>query len=311
MHHENANHEDATVEPLTEAQNDLGEGPLWDPQGRLFWTDINARRLYLWDPATGEETAKFSVKVGCIGLRESGGLVLATDGGFALLPAQEGLGGAGLESGETGLEFLGDPEADLPQTRFNDGAVDPGGRFWAGSYGGESNSLYRLDVDGSVHKIDTGFGIPNGTDWSLDGKTMYFTDSTAKTIYAYDFDVQTGAVENRRPFIVTEEDGVPDGLTVDAEGFLWSARWGGWRVERYDPEGRLERTLTLPVSQPTSCAFGGDGLGRTFCHLGQGGVERRGVSRAAAGGAAFSSAARREGARSVQFWGVDGAPVTG
>ncbi len=264
MHHENANHEDATVEPLTETQNDLGEGPLWDPQGRLFGTDINARRLYLWDPATGEETAKFSVKVGCIGLRESGGLVLATDGGFALLPAQKGLGEAGLESGETGLEFLGDPEVDLPQTRFNDGAVDPGGRFWAGSYGGESNSLYRLDVDGSVHKIDTGFGIPNGTDWSLDGKTMYFTDSTAKTIYAYDFDVQTGAVENRRPFIVTEEDGVPDGLTVDAEGFLWSARWGGWRVERYDPEGRLERTLTLPVSQPTSCAFGGTDLDELF-----------------------------------------------
>ena len=264
MHHKNANHE-VKVEPLTKAQNDLGEGPLWDSQGRLFWTDINARRLYLWDPATGEEAAELSVKVGCLGLRESGGLVLATNGGFALLPAQKEFGEAGLESGEAGLEFLGDPEADLPQTRFNDGAVDPGGRFWAGSYGGESNSLYRLDVDGSIHKVDTGFGIPNGTDWSLDGKTMYFTDSTAKTIYAYDFDVQTGAVENRRPFIVTaDEDGVPDGLTVDAEGFLWSARWGGWRVERYDPEGRLERTLRVPVSQPTSCAFGGADLDELF-----------------------------------------------
>ena len=194
------------VEPLTETQNDLGEGPLWDPQGRLFWTDINARRLYLLDPATGEEErAKLEVKVGCMGLRKGGGLVLATDGGFALYSAQAEFGEAGLESHEAGLEFLGDPEADLPQTRFNDGAVDPGGRFWAGSYGGESNSLYRLDVDYSIHKIDTGFGIPNGTDWSLDGKTMYFTDSTAKTIYVYDYDVRTGAVENRRPFIVTED----------------------------------------------------------------------------------------------------------
>ena len=278
MHHQDTNQE-VKVEPLTKTQNDLGEGPLWDPQGRLFWTDINARRLYLWDPATGEETAELSVKVGCIGLREGGGLVLATNGGFALLPAQKEFGEAGLESGEAGLEFLGDPEADLPQTRFNDGAVDPGGRFWAGSYGGESNSLYCLDVDYGVHKIDTGFGIPNGTDWSLDGSTMYFTDSTAKTIYAYDFDVQTGAVENRRPFIVTEdEDGVPDGLTVDAEGFLWSARWGGWRVERYDPAGRLERTLTLPVSQPTSCAFGGTDLDELFVTSARVGLSDEGLA---------------------------------
>ncbi len=246
------------IETLTELQNNLGEGPLWDPQGRLFWTDINARRLHLWDPASGVETAELSVKVGCMGLREGGGLVLATDGGFALYSFR-----AGLDEAEP--EFLGDPEADLPQTRFNDGAVDPGGRFWAGSYGGESNSLYRVDPNGSIHKIDTGFGVPNGTDWSLDAETMYFTDSTAKTIYAYDFDTSTGEVENRRPFIVTQDaDGVPDGLTVDAEGFLWSARWGGGRLERYDPEGGLERTLALPVSQPTSCAFGGADLSELF-----------------------------------------------
>ena len=251
-------HEKVEAEPLTEIQNELGEGPLWDPQGRLFWTDINARRLHLWDSATGGETAELSVKVGCIGLRQESGLVLATDKGFALYAVQAGFG-------EAELELLDDPEADLPQSRFNDGAVDPGGRFWAGSYGGESNSLYRLDPDGSIHKIDTGFGIPNGTDWNLDAKIMYFTDSTAKTIYAYDFDVQTGDVENRRPFIVTKDaDGVPDGLTVDAEGFLWSARWGGGRLERYDPDGRLERTLTVPVSQPTSLAFGGAGLDELF-----------------------------------------------
>ena len=285
------------VEPLTEIQNALGEGPLWDPQGHLYWTDINARRLHLWNAMTGAETAELSVKVGCMGLREGGGLVLATDGGFALYSAQTGLG-------EAEPEFLGDPEADLPQTRFNDGAVDPGGRFWAGSYGGESNSLYRLDPDGSIHKVDTGFGIPNGTDWSLDAKTMYFTDSDAKTIYAYDFDIQTGEVENRRPFIVTEDaDGVPDGLTVDAEGFLWSARWGGGRVERYDPEGGLERTLTLPVSQPTSLAFGGAGLDELFVTSAREGLSDEALAKQPLAGRLFRVRPSVRGREAFRFGG--------
>ena len=290
-------HEKVEAEPLTEIQNELGEGPLWDPRGRLYWTDINARRLHLWGSATGGETAELSVKVGCMGLREGGGLVLATDKGFALSSVQAGFG-------EAELEFLGDPEADLPQSRFNDGAVDPGGRFWAGSYGGESNSLYRLDADGGVHKIDTGFGIPNGTDWSLDAKTMYFTDSDAKTIYAYDFDVQTGDVENRRPFIVIQDaDGVPDGLTVDAKGFLWSARWGGGRLERYDPDGRLERTLTVPVSQPTSLAFGGAGLDELFVTSAREGLSEEALAKQPLAGRLFRVRPGVRGRETFRFGG--------
>jgi sugar lactone lactonase YvrE len=109
--------------------------------------------------------------------------------------------------------------------------------------------------------MDSGIGTSNGIAWNLDGHTLYFTDSPLKVIYAYDFDPQTGNIENRRPFIHTpDEAGFPDGLIVDSEGFLWSARWGGWKINRYDPAGKKEREVAVPAEFPTSCAFGGRDL---------------------------------------------------
>lgn len=145
---------------------------------------------------------------------------------------------------------------------FNDGAVDAQGRFWAGTLVGEANnSLYRLDPDGSVHLMDTGFGVPNGIGWSLDGQTMYFTDSSTSTIYAYAFEPEIGRISDRRALIdSSNRPGVPDGLTVDAEGHIWSARWGAGCVERYDPSGALVQTVRVPAMYPTSVAFGGPNL---------------------------------------------------
>jgi sugar lactone lactonase YvrE len=109
--------------------------------------------------------------------------------------------------------------------------------------------------------METGVTVANGIGWSPDNKTMYFTDSAPKIIYAYDFDPSTGAIENRRNFMHTpDEPGVPDGLAVDSEGFIWSARWDGWKITRYDLEGKVEREIPVPVGRPTSCAFGGPGL---------------------------------------------------
>lgn len=254
MHHETMPHKAAPpVELVVRTQNCLGEGPVWDDRtGRLFWTDILAQRLHAFHLATGEhETHELGVKVGVIGLRENG-LVLGTEKGFALYQ-------------EKSLNFLCDPEADLPDTRLNDGAVDPLGRFWAGSVFGHDNALYRLDPDRTCHRVDAGFGLPNGVGWSPDLETMYLTDSSARTIYAYDFNPATGELDNRRPFIVSQDkDGVPDGLTVDAEGFVWSARWDGWRLDRYDPTGQLERVVKLPVQRPTSLAFGGPNLDELY-----------------------------------------------
>jgi sugar lactone lactonase YvrE len=188
-------------------------------------------------------------------MRASGGFVVATRRGFAFWnpPA-------------TQLKFIADPEADKPDNRFNDGAVDCQGRFWAGTMNtvkveAPDGSLYRLNPDQSVRRMATGFAVYNGGAWSPDGKTMYVTNTVPGEIWAYDFDAAGGAIANRRVFArVPAEDGWPDGHTVDSEGFLWSAHWGGWRITRYDPTGKIERVVRLPVSQVSCCRFGGENM---------------------------------------------------
>ncbi len=159
-----------------------------------------------------------------------------------------------------------DPEANKANTRFNDGAVDRMGRFWAGTLGDSyNNNLYRLDPDLSVHLMEKGVDISNGIGWSPDNRLMYFTDSSPKKIYVYDYDLATGEIENRRVFVDSaDQPGVPDGMTVDADGYIWSARWGGWRINRYDPDGVLVGSIELPVEFPTSVMFAGSDLDRLY-----------------------------------------------
>lgn len=250
------------VERVLAAQNKLGEGPVWSSEEQaLYWVDIESNcfcRLY---PTTGKyEVFDVGVPVGVLTLRASGGLVMATKNGFAFWDRQKG------------LRLIADPEAHKPHTRFNDGAVDSQGRFWAGTMCGlpkmceePEGSLYRLDPDGSVHIMETGLTISNGIGWSPDNKLMYLTDSPLRMIYVYDFDAATGTIENRRPFIhVLDEEGIPDGLTVDSEGCIWGACWGGWKVTRYDPGGKVEQEIRLPVQYPTCCAFGGEHLNELY-----------------------------------------------
>ena len=245
------------VERVLKIGNRLGEGPLWSvDEGALYWVDIEGNRLYRFRPADGTlESFDTGLPVGALGLRASGGLVVATKNGFAFWDPHT-----------LSLTFIADPEADKPEARFNDGAVDRRGRFWAGTLApGATSSLYRLDPDLTVHTMETGITASNGIGWSPDNRTMYFTDTRRKTIYAYDFDVATGHISNRRSVVFTpDEEGVPDGLAVDSEGFIWSARWGGWKVSCYDPSGKLEREVRLPVQYPTSCAFGGDRLDELY-----------------------------------------------
>jgi len=245
------------VERVLKIGNRLGEGPLWSvDEGVLYWVDIEGNRLYRFLPADGTlESFDTGLPVGALGLRASGGLVVATKNGFAFW-----------DTHTLSLTFIANPEPDKPEARFNDGAVDRRGRFWAGTLApGATSSLYRLDPDLTVHTMETGITASNGIGWSPDNRTMYFTDTRRKTIYAYDFDVATGHISNRRSFVFTpDEEGVPDGLAVDSEGFIWSARWGGWKVSCYDPSGKLEREVRLPVQYPTSCAFGGDRLDELY-----------------------------------------------
>lgn len=238
----------------------LGEGPVWRADtGRLVWVDILAPAIYIGDPATGEfETRPMPELVGAVVPRRRGGYVAATQAGFKAF-----------DWASPSLSTISSPEADKPGNRFNDGKCDRRGRFWAGSMAintvGGQGSLYRLDPDGRAHVMDSGFTVSNGLGWSPDDRRFYFTDTAAKRIYVYDFDLDSGAIENRRVFVqVPEGAGVPDGMSVDSEGFVWSAHWDGWCVTRYDPEGRVDRVINLPVPRPTSCAFGGDNLSTLF-----------------------------------------------
>jgi L-arabinonolactonase len=242
------------ISPFLSLECQLGEGPLWHPdEACLYLVDIEGKAIWRVDIAR-KETKRFDLgqKIGCLGFRAQGGLIVAGEAGFSTW-----------DPGTGELNPLSHPEADRPNARFNDGAVDPGGRFWAGTMTpeGYENNLYRIDPDLSVHRMETRIGIANGIDWSPDRKTMYFTDSARKMIYAYDFDVESGAIENRRIWVDShEESGVPDGLCVDAEGCVWSARWDGWRVTHYDPQGRVIIEVPTPIQRPTSCTFGGPDL---------------------------------------------------
>ena len=241
------------VELVLAAENELGEGPLWNnAEQALYWVDIEAGNYQRYEPSTGHhQVINIGIKVGALAFRQSGGLVLATEKGLMFFdpPINE-------------LAPIRDPEASKANTRFNDGAVDRAGRFWAGTLGDPyNNNLYRMDTDWSIHRMETGLDISNGIGWSVDDRVMYLIDSTPKVIFAYDFDLVSGTVSNRRVFVDRSgKIGVPDGLIVDAEDFIWTAIWGGSCLERYDPQGQLVKVIPLPVTFPTSMAFGGSTL---------------------------------------------------
>jgi sugar lactone lactonase YvrE len=250
----------ADVEVVLDARAELGEGPRWDPrEQRLLWVDIMAGRVHAFRPDKGAcRNVGVGKPVGALAGARDGSLVLAVADGFARLD---------FKSGATTM--LAAVEADRPQNRMNDGACDPAGRFWAGTMaldeGPGQGALYRLDPDLTVHTMVTSVTISNGIDWSLDGRRMYYVDSPTRRIDVFDLDGQSGGITNRRPFAtIPAEAGIPDGLTVDADGFVWLALWGGAALRRYAPDGTLERTVPLPVSHPTSCAFGGAALDELY-----------------------------------------------
>lgn len=244
------------VELAIHPGDELGEGATWDAAaGRLISVDILRGRVHLFEPRTGQlRTVNVGQPVGAAVPRRSGGLVVALRDGFALLDPADG-----------SLTFVAHVEIDRPGQRMNDGACDAAGRFWAGTMCMQERpglgALYRLDPDGTTHTMLTGVGISNGIDWSRDGSLMYYIDSLTQRVDCFDFDLESGAIDNRRPFVTIDAaDGAPDGLTVDAEGGVWVALWGGSAIRRYRADGTLDRVLPMPVSCPTTCAFGGPDL---------------------------------------------------
>lgn len=190
--------------------------------------------------------------IGCIGLRERGGLVGASRTGFFFLDVATGK-----------PTPISDPESGIPDNRFNDGKVDRRGRFWAGTRNFRdteqaSGALYRLDPDLSIRRLEEGLHCPNGMAWSPDDRLMYLCDTWARRIFVYDFDANDGIPRNRRLFAeLRENEGFPDGLTVDADGCIWNAHYDGWRISRYTPGGNVDRIVRMPVQHVTSLTFGG------------------------------------------------------
>jgi len=245
------------------AQCELAEGPVWDDRrGVLLWVDILGERVHTADPVTGARSDfATGVPVGAAGLTVGGGLALALVDHFATCAAD----GSGLRR-VPGLTTC------APAVRFNDGKPDPWGGFCAGTMRwqgdaetGGAGRLYRLAPDGSVAELIAGVSVSNGLDWSDDRRTFYYIDSPAGGIDAFDTDPGTGTLSGRRRILdIVPADGMPDGMTLDADGCLWVAVWGSGELRRYTPDGILDAVVSVPARQVTSAAFGGADLGTLF-----------------------------------------------
>jgi sugar lactone lactonase YvrE len=249
------------AELILDARAKLGEGALWDARRQvLYWVDILKNALHVYDPlAQADRVIDVGQYAGTVVPRRAGGVMLALQHGFASLD---------LETEE--LDLIHDPEPHLPGNRFNDGKCDPAGRFWAGTmaldFTPNAGRLYCLDPDLSVRVVLGNVTISNGIVWRPDHTTMYYIDTPTRQVDAFDYDVETGQIENRRVVVrVPEEMGLPDGMAIDSEGMLWVAQWEGYGVSRWDPAtGRLLQSVDVPVGQVTSCAFGGENLDQLY-----------------------------------------------
>lgn len=244
------------IEVLSNQPDQLGEGPLWDVgEQRLYWIDSYGPAIHSSDAAGGDRRSwKLPEPIGSMALREKGGAILSLRDGFYAFDFKTGT-----------AERIVETQPGELRPRLNDGKVDRQGRFVAGSMDFQESDpvgkLFRLDADLSVHVLDTGIICSNGPCFSPDGGTLYFADSFRKTIYAYVYDTRTGEARSRRVFTTFERlRGYPDGATVDAEGFVWSAEVYSGRLIRFDPSGVIDRIVGLPVNSTTSVTFGGPDL---------------------------------------------------
>jgi len=230
----------------------IGENPLWDDRRRrLLWTDIPAGRLYRYDPVNGfHEPFHQGEVVGGFTLQQDGSLLLFGADRIVLLS----------ESGSC-RTVASDIDEDMQ--RFNDVIAAPGGQVLAGTIGktNQSGGLYRVGLDGAATCLFKGTGCSNGMGFSPDRRRFYWTDTTSRTIFEFDFDEAACELSGRRAFVTLDpSEKFPDGMTVDRDGFVWSARWDGYSIGRYTPDGKLVETIELPVAKVSSLTFGGLGL---------------------------------------------------
>ncbi len=235
--------------------NIVGECPVWHPgEQRLYWVDARGQSLNRLRPDGGADRWDLPHKTGSFAFRRRGGLIAATQAGFVEIDLDP-----------FAVRPILDPEPDKPDNRMNDGKCDRKGRFWCGSRDptdhNPGGSLYRLDPDFTCTTVETGFIVFNGLAFSPDDRTIICGCTRGDVMRRYDFDLETGKLTNRRDFLRTHDEvWQVDGASFDADGFYWCALLGGWAVGRFDPDGRLDRVVRLPVQHPTMCSFGGPAL---------------------------------------------------
>jgi len=238
--------------------NTLGECPWWDAaEQTLYWVDIDGKKIqrFIYSTLFYESFAQ-PLKVSLVVKRKKGGFICATENGFYFW-----------DPTNNQLDFITHPEEGKSGARFNDGKADRTGRLWAGTMTptGASSALYRLDINLLVERMIDGITISNGIGWSPDNRIMYYTDTRRHIICTYDYHADDGRISNRREFVrMDPSSGVPDGLTVDSEGYVWSAVYDGWKVVRYNPQGKPVLEVPLPVARPSSCTFGGKDMNKLF-----------------------------------------------
>ncbi len=248
------------AEPVFDIRAEHGEGPVWDPINQeLFWVDLIQGKVHRAHIANGQiETYQLGQPVGVIALRQQGGLVVAVRDGFGFFD---------LDANR--LELLEEnAEKDNPEVRFNDGAIDPDGRFLAGTMSWDGvdrlGKLFALHKDHSITLLEQNLFISNGMTWSGDGETYFFIDTLQHAVFAYDYDSTTGQISNRRIHIQFERTEFPDGMAADTDGGFWIAFYGGSKVVHYGSDGSEIEQVKLPVMHPTSCCFGGPNLSTLF-----------------------------------------------
>ena len=256
-----SNQKPNNVELVLDTRSALGEGAIWNhKEGELIWVNITDEIINFYSPTLGNNKEMFTGQmIGTAVPAESGQIIVALQNGFYQFNPETGT-----------KKFIADPEDEIADNRFNDGKCDPAGRLWAGTMStkGEQNAgaLYRLDHDGSAHKMIDEVSISNGIVWSSDATKMYYIDTPTQKIMAWDYDNETGEISNPQTAIeVPGEMGAPDGMTIDAEGNVWIALWGGAAVGCWNPEtGNLLQTIDVPAKNVTSCAFGDTDLGALY-----------------------------------------------
>ncbi len=289
-----------TATVALKCSSELGEGALWHAgRGVLYWVDILRHRVNVFEPRTGRnDVYEVGEDVGTVVGQRSGGVMLALKSGFAHLDLQT-----------REVKRVAPTEADNPLVRFNDGKCDPAGRFWAGTMGYKSRGLgklYRLDADGSVHLMLEPVSTSNGIVWTRDARVMYYIDTPTGRVDAFDYDVHSGSICNRRTAIeVPKEMGHPDGMTIDADDNLWVAMWEGYGVRQFDPRtGALLATVSVSgAGRTTSCALGGENLDELYITTASTGYDDDRRRREPLAGSLFVAKVNARGVPSAEYAG--------